>query len=216
MKHWALVAGLGLFSLSLTGCESTYYAAMEKVGIHKRDILVDRVEDAKDAQLHAQEEFQSALEQLSSLVNFDGGELQAVYEKTQDAYDDSAKAAERVNQRIDEIEAVAEDLFDEWQDELALYESAKLRRASEQQLTETRRNYRTLLRAMNRAAAKMVPVLATLQDNALYLKHNLNAQAIGAIKGEYAGLKQDIELLINEMNQSIAESEKFLASLEAH
>ena len=37
------------------GCSSTYYGAMEKVGIHKRDILVDRVEDARDSQEDAQE-----------------------------------------------------------------------------------------------------------------------------------------------------------------
>lgn len=214
MKHWALVAGLSLFSLTLTGCEGTYYAAMEKVGMHKRDILVDRVEDAQDAQQDAQQEFQSALEQLSSLINFDGGELQTVYEKTQDAYDDSANAAARVNQRIEQIEDVADDLFDEWQDELALYDSATLRRTSEAKLKQTQRSYRTLLRVMKRAAAKMDPVLATLKDNALYLKHNLNAQAVGAIQGEYANLQQDIEQLINEMNLSIRESEKFLATLE--
>lgn len=214
MKHWALVAGLSLFSLTLTGCEGTYYAAMEKVGMHKRDILVDRVEDAQDAQQDAQQEFQSALEQLSSLIDFDGGELQTVYEKTQDAYDDSANAAARVNQRIEQIEDVADDLFDEWQDELALYDSATLRRTSEAKLKQTQRSYRTLLRVMKRAAAKMDPVLATLKDNALYLKHNLNAQAVGAIQGEYANLQQDIEQLINEMNLSIRESEKFLATLE--
>lgn len=214
MKHWALVAGLSLFSLTLTGCEGTYYAAMEKVGMHKRDILVDRVEDAQDAQQDAQQEFQSALEQLSSLIDFDGGELQTVYEKTQDAYDDSANAAARVNQRIEQIEDVANDLFDEWQDELALYDSATLRRTSEAKLKQTQRSYRTLLRVMKRAAAKMDPVLATLKDNALYLKHNLNAQAVGAIQGEYANLQQDIEQLINEMNLSIRESEKFLATLE--
>ncbi|MDY0291763.1 MAG: DUF2959 family protein, partial [Desulfuromonadaceae bacterium] len=31
----------------LLGCQSTYYAAMEKIGMHKRDILVDRVEQAR-------------------------------------------------------------------------------------------------------------------------------------------------------------------------
>lgn len=214
MKHWALMAGLSLCTLTLTGCETTYYAAMEKVGVHKRDILVDRVEEAKQAQQDAQQEFQSALEQFSSVVKVEAGELQTIYEKTQDAYDDSAAAADRVNQRIEDIEQVAEDLFAEWQDELALYDSAKLRRASETRYRETKRNYQSLLRIMKRAAGRMEPVLATLKDNALYLKHNLNAQAIGAIQGEYSSLKRDIELLIREMNQSILESEKFLASLE--
>ena len=29
------------------GCSKAYYGAMETAGIHKRDILVDRVEDAR-------------------------------------------------------------------------------------------------------------------------------------------------------------------------
>ena len=54
--------------LLLTGCESAYYGAWEKVGVHKRDILVDRVEDAAEAQEDAKEEFKSALEKFSSVV----------------------------------------------------------------------------------------------------------------------------------------------------
>lgn len=36
--------------LLVFGCESTYYDAMEKIGVHKRDILIDRIEDAQTAQ----------------------------------------------------------------------------------------------------------------------------------------------------------------------
>jgi hypothetical protein len=78
----------------MTGCESTYYSAMEKVGIHKRDIMVDRVEDAQSAQQEAQEEFSSALEVLSALTQFDGGNLESIYEKINDKYEDSVDAAE--------------------------------------------------------------------------------------------------------------------------
>ncbi len=38
------------------------------VGVHKRDILVDRVEGARDAQSEAQQEFKDALEQFASVV----------------------------------------------------------------------------------------------------------------------------------------------------
>ena len=78
--------------LWLGGCESTYYAAMEKVGLEKRDILVDRVEDARDAQEDAQEQFTTALERYSALVDFDGGELQDVYENLNDEYEASEAA----------------------------------------------------------------------------------------------------------------------------
>jgi chromosome segregation ATPase len=197
----------------IAGCESTYYAAMEKAGFEKRDILVDRVEDARDAQEDAQEQFTSALERYSLLVDYDGGELQEVYEDLNDEYEDSEAAAERVRERIDAIEDVAGDLFDEWEDELAQYSSASLRRDSEAKLRDTRRRYDQLIAAMRRAETRMDPVLDALRDNVLYLKHNLNANAIGALQGELGSIRADVDRLVAEMNTAIAESNAFLATL---
>ncbi|WP_047045894.1 DUF2959 domain-containing protein [Vibrio mexicanus] len=199
--------------LTLTGCQSTYYSAMEQVGYHKRDIMVDRVEDAKESQQDAQQEFSSALEALSALTNFDGGDLEAVYNQINDKYQDSEKAAQDVSDRIASIEDVSEALFDEWQDELELYTSDKLRRSSEQKLKETQRSYNTMLSAMKRAEQKMTPVLNTLRDNTLYLKHNLNASAIGSLQGEFMSLEKDIAFAIEQMNTAIEESDKFLNQL---
>tara|TARA_B100001964_G_C14082329_1_gene530880 strand:- start:142 stop:360 length:219 start_codon:yes stop_codon:yes gene_type:complete len=62
-------------SLLLAACESTYYDAWEKVGAHKRDILIDRIEEVQEAQVEGQEQFKDALEQFRAVVNFDGGKL---------------------------------------------------------------------------------------------------------------------------------------------
>jgi hypothetical protein len=208
---YLLAIVLSIFTL--TGCQSAYYSAMEQVGYHKRDIMVDRVEDAKESQQDAQQEFTSALEALSALTNFDGGELETVYNQINDKYQDSEKAAQDVSDRIAAIEDVSDALFSEWQDELELYTSNSLRRASEQKLKETQRSYNTMLSAMKRAEDKMTPVLNTLRDNTLYLKHNLNASAIGALQGEFTNLEQDIQYAIKQMNAAIAESDKFLNRL---
>lgn len=198
----------------ITGCQSTYYSAMEKVGVHKRDIMVDRVEDARTAQQEAQEEFSSALEALSALTQFDGGDLESMYKKIDAKYEDSVDAAEAVSSRISSIEDVSDALFEEWEEELTLYTSSKLRRDSESKLKQTKTSYNTMLRAMKRAEKKMTPVLNTLQDNTLYLKHNLNASAIGSLQGEFMSLEKDIEVAIKEMKSAIAESDKFLAKLK--
>ena len=204
---------LMLSIFTLTGCQSAYYSAMEQVGYHKRDIMVDRVEDAKQSQQDAQQEFTSALEALSALTQFDGGELETVYNQINDKYQDSEKAAQEVSDRIAAIEDVSDALFAEWQSELDLYTSTKLKRASEQKLKETQRSYKEMLSAMKRAEDKMTPVLNTLRDNTLYLKHNLNASAIGSLQGEFANLEQDIQYAIKDMNAAIAESDKFLQKL---
>jgi len=217
MKTSAVILSIGLsltLSISLTGCESTYYDAMETVGIHKRDILIDRVTETRDAQKESQQQFQTALEQLTELINFDGGQLQQVYETLQDEYDTSVSAAERVTSRIGKVESVAEALFEEWQEELTQYSSDKLRRDSEKKLRTTERKFKKLLRTMRQAESKMQPVLTALKDNTLYLKHNLNAQAVGAIKGEYDRIKADVNALITDMNTAIDESDAFIKEME--
>ncbi|MCU7554527.1 DUF2959 domain-containing protein [Alteromonas sp. ASW11-19] len=206
---------LSVSAVSLSGCQSAYYAAWEKVGVEKRDILVDRVENAKDSQEDAQEQFSSALEEFSALINFDGGELEEIYNRLNDEFEDSKAAAQNVNARIDKVESVAEALFDEWENELEKYQNASLRRDSENKLRDTRRRYETMITAMRKAEGRMEPILRAFQDNVLYLKHNLNASAIGALQGEFSEIEGDIQQLIREMNAAIAESDAFIDSLKS-
>ena len=211
MKQW-IVPAVAL--VALTACQSAYYGTMEKFGVEKRDILVDRVDDARDSQTEAQQEFRSAFERLDEMLNIEGGELEETYNALNDDYEDSKAAAEDVRDRIDAVDDIAQDLFDEWSEELGEYSNDNMRRQSERQLRETERRYAELLRVMERAADKMQPVLDKMQDNVLYLKHNLNAKAIDAIRGEFNNLQNDISSLIAEMEASIEESNRFIESMK--
>jgi ElaB/YqjD/DUF883 family membrane-anchored ribosome-binding protein len=216
MKKRALIpVAIGVsIVLALAACSSAYYATMEKVGIEKRDILVDRVEDARDAQDEASEQFASALEQFRSVVNFDGGDLEEVYDRLNSEYERSRDDAEAVSERIDEVEDVAEDLFEEWQAELAEFSRADLRRNSETLLKDTRRRYQQMMSAMRRAEKSMEPVLEAFQDQVLALKHNLNARAIGALRNELDSIERETARLITEMQKAIAEADSFIQSMK--
>jgi len=215
MKSITINLSLVFLIFSIVGCQSAYYSAMEKVGKHKRDILIDRVESATDSQKEAKEEFKSALDQFSALVNFEGGELQQQYEMSNDLYHTSKLAAEDVTERIDAIEDVAEALFDEWHNELEQFTNQSLKRQSQSRYKETQNRYTAVIKSMRKAEKRMQPVLNALKDNMLYLKHNLNARAIGELKTEYILIKQDVERLINEMNNSINKSQTFIMSLKS-
>ena len=154
-----------LMVLALSGCQSAYYAAAEQVGYHKREILVDRVVDARDAQAEAEQQFVSAQEQLLSLMEFEGGDLQRIYEDLSAEYEASVDAADTVSARVDAIADVADALFDEWESELDEYSSDRLRVDSERKLKETRRRYEKLIKVMRRSEERMQPVLAALKDN---------------------------------------------------
>lgn len=201
--------------LVLSGCASTYYDAMEKVGYHKRDILVDRVESARDAQSEAQDQFRSALDQFASVIELENTDLKSAYERLNGEFEASEAAAQAVSSRIDKVESVADALFDEWQEELELYQNQNLKAASTRKLKATKRHYGEMLSSMRKAEQSMQPVLSSLRDNTLFLKHNLNAQAIGALRGELTNLRSDIGRLINRMNQSIEDSNRFIQRLQS-
>ena len=211
----SLLAGLGLaVALLAAGCSSTYYNTLEKFGYAKRELLVDRVEKAQDAQTEAKEQFASALEHFLAVTKANGGDLQRKYEEMSADFKRSEARAQEVGKRIDAVEDVAEALFDEWKRELGQYSNPALRAESERQLEATRRSYDKVLHLMRTAARRMEPVLNTFRDQVLFLKHNLNARALASLDSTNRELEADISRLIADMEASIREAESFVQSLQ--
>ena len=210
----SLTCAMVFFSLTGSGCQTAYYETMEKLGYHKRDLMVSDVKKARDAQQDAKEQFKSALDRFTKTLNVQGGELQDKYEALNEEYQKSEKRAQDVRDRIASVENVSDALFDEWNAELKQYSNATLRQKSQKQLTQTRSQYAQLIKAMKRAESKMDPVLSKLKDNVLFLKHNLNAQSIASLKSELVTVEGNIDSLIKDLNTSIQEADSFITSME--
>jgi hypothetical protein len=202
---------LGLVPLG--GCSSTAIAVKESLGYAKREQLVDQVQEARDEQEEAKEQFATTLKEFKALTGFDGGDLEKTYDKLKREYDRSEKAAGDVRGRIAGIERVANALFREWEAELGQYSSESLRSASEAQLRDTRARYGDLISAMKNAEKRMDPVLAAFKDQVLFLKHNLNARAIASLDRTVLELEGEVDRLIAEMNASIAEANAFIEAM---
>ncbi|MBX3039616.1 MAG: DUF2959 domain-containing protein [Bdellovibrionaceae bacterium] len=213
-----------LLILPLWGCQSaiekaarnTGYSAYELIGIEKRDLLKSRVSKARSEQKEASENFESALDRLKALTAFDGGNLERQYKSLQSAYDRSAEQAGHVRQSIEKVETVAADLYEEWEKEIAEIQTASLKSSSQQKLRDTKKKSDSLVAALKKSEKSMTPVLAKLKDQVLFLKHNLNAQAVGSLKGESVRIQGDIEKLLKEMNQSISEADRFIKEIETN
>ncbi len=194
-------------------CSAAYYATLEKFGIEKRDILVDRIKSASAAQTDAKQQFASALDEYRSVVHFEGGDLEREYNRLNSAYEDSARRADEVRKRIESVQKVANDLFTEWEGELGAYTDPALRRRSARLLRDTRARYRQVLAAMQRASGSMDPVLALFHDQVLSLKHDLNARAIGALGGQLDDIEKATAALIRDMERAIAEAGDFIDAM---
>ena len=211
MKRFTILLGL---IVCISACSSAYYGTMESLGVHKRDILVDRVEDARDAQADGQEQFESAFAQFKSVVKVAPSELESTYDKLNAEYEKSVASAEKIEDRIDAIEDVADALFDEWEDELDRYSSQALKKDSEQKLKTTKAKYAQMIKLMKASEKRIQPVLEAMEDQVLFLKHNLNTRAIDSLKQEVVRIDNDVEQLISALKQSIAEADRFVQSMK--
>ncbi|NNF16754.1 MAG: DUF2959 domain-containing protein [Gammaproteobacteria bacterium] len=204
-----------MLALGFSGCTTVKYSALEKVGIHKRDILVDRVEDARDAQQETRNTLVSAYSELSSLIGYDGGDLEDKYQELSRAVSRSEEATEELDERLESIDRVSADLFDEWQAELAQYNSAKLRADQTTKLELARRRYADLRNRMRTARERVDPVMLVLRDNVLFLKHSLNARALAALRDQESVLQTQVDTLIRDMQRAIDEANAFIANMQA-
>jgi hypothetical protein len=212
-RHLAAVLIAAVATLGV-GCDAIYYKAMRKIGKEKRDILVSRVKDARASQAEAQKQFKSALERFQAIVQTEGGSLEEKYKKLNDELQRSEDRAGKVKDRLDAVRQVSKDLFKEWNDELGKYADRSLRQESERELRETRRRTEALIASMARAQARVEPVLQPLRDRVLFLKHNLNARALGALTRELDSVRTGVDELVTDLQRSIAEADAFIAEME--
>jgi len=205
----ALLAALALCPL-LVGCQTAYYETMEMFGREKRDLLRSELTGMVGDQEDAEEAFTDALTRIKALTGFDGGDLEREYDLLKGAYEDADSAAKDIDSRMDEIETVAADLFSEWEQEIAEMQSATLKGSSRRKLRETQSRYDRMHASLLETRGSMDPALALLNDHVLYLKHNLNAAAVGALGNEMRNIQGEIEELKRSIQNSIREAQSFL------
>lgn len=199
--------------VSFSGCTTIYYNAWEKLGKEKRDILRDRIKDAESEQKEASKQFKDALTHIRALYGSNGSDLEKTYDKVSSDYDNSKDKAEALKNRIAKVEEVAGDLFDEWEKEIKEMSNDNLRDDSRHKLKQTKAHYAEMHTAMKKAESSMAPVLTAFRDQVLYLKHNLNAQAVGTLGKEYKSIEKDINELVERMDESMRKSSEFTSNL---
>ena len=209
-----VVCGLVAAPLLLSGCTRTYYRAMQTLGKEKRDILVSRVKDSKKDQQQAKEQIKTTMESFQELTGFQGGSLEKNYKKLNGEYEKAAGTAKQLHDRINSIDQVSGDLFREWQGEINGMENRKLKAQSAVMLRQARLSEASYLKSMRQTETRMTPVLTAFHDQVTFLKHNLNARAIGSLKGTSMQMATDVDVVLSSLDGSMAEADALIASLD--
>lgn len=204
-----------VFAVLLSGCTSAYYKTMRTLGKEKRDILVSRVKDAKKDQDQTKQKLKTTMESFQELTGFQGGSLETSYKRLNNDFESANDQAVKLHNKVESIDQVSNDLFREWQGEIAEISNPKLKSQSTTMLRDARVRQAAYLRAMHKTESQITPVLAAFHDQVLFLKHNLNSRAIGSLKGTSASLQSDVADLIQSIDASSAEADKLINTLAA-
>ncbi len=213
--HRSILAIVIVGTFAATGCTSAYYATMQKLGKEKRDILVQRVKDSKKDQEDTKEKLQTTMESFQALTGFQGGSLEKSYKKLNSDYESAAGQVAKLHDRIQSIDKVSGDLFTEWQGEINQMRNAKLKARSTGMLKDSQTRQAVIMKAMRNTETRITPVMASFHDQVLFLKHNLNARAIGSLKGTSAQMDTDVTALMKSIDGSMAEADNLINSLTA-
>lgn len=189
------------------------YNAYEMVGMEKRDLFKREVKNVKEEQEETGEAFKDALTRLKEMYNFDGGDLEKQHSKLNSSYENAQEEATELRERIKNVNVVAGDLFSEWRNEIKDISTKSLQEKSQKKLKETQERFKELQNQMASAEKRLTPVLTKLKDQVLFLKHNLNAQAISGLKAESADIEADIKSLIKEVDKASKEADRFIETL---
>ncbi|MFA5583395.1 MAG: DUF2959 family protein [Bacteriovoracaceae bacterium] len=195
------------------GFKDAKYSAYEMIGYEKRDLFRKEVKSVKNNQEDSQEAFEDALEKLQHFYAYDGGKLEREYNKLKKAYENSLEESHDLSQSIQNLDNVAKDLFTEWKKEIKEITNSDLRKKSSKKLRETQVKYGDLYKALKNSEKRISPLLVKINDQVLYLKHNLNAGAIEGLKTEGDRIQKDIESLINEMKEANKKADEFIKTL---
>ncbi len=209
------IAAVGLVALLLVSCQGVYYKTMQKLGKEKRDILVQRVKESKKDQEQAKEQLKTTMESFQELTGFQGGSLEKSYKKLNSEYEAAQNQADKLHDRVKSIDQVSNDLFSEWQKEINEMSNAKLKVQSSALLRDAKDRQAAYMKAMRKTEDQMTPVLNAFHDQVLFLKHNLNARAIGSLKNTSAKISTDVSALMKSIDASMQEADKLISSLNA-
>ena len=153
------------------------------------------------------------METFQELTGFKGGDLEKSYKKLNSEYEKADDQANKLRDRIKSIDQVSNDLFSEWQKEIDSMGNANLKNRSAGMLRDAKDRQAVYMKAMRRTEGQMTPVLTAFRDQVLFLKHNLNARAIGSLKGTAASINTDVTAVMKSIDSSMQEADKLIASL---
>lgn len=200
--------------LGSLGCNnSLVYDLQETMGTPKRQVLLSRVQDARDSMKESKKVFTSAMQQFGSVFKESGSKLENKYKILKGEYDACNTKASELRSHIASVKSIGQVLFQEWQKELDQFTNEQMRKLSEVKMQQTREKYVTMIDSMDRVSARITPVMTSMNDQLLNIKHSLNALIVVSLEEELVQLRGQMDNLMAEIDASVNHCNAFIGSM---
>ena len=200
--------------LFMSSCQTTsYYKTKGWFGAEKRELFVDSVEGVRNSLQDNIDVFKKATAGINVVINVKKEKMEEQHEHLKNDYENCESEAGDIRSRIDTMEAISGDFFDQWMEEMELYNNESFRNASRTKYNKVRKRYTKLVQNLREVEVKLEPALNGFRDQVLFLKHNINAQSVASLEDELVTVEAEIDALIRELQGAIKESTAFISSM---
>jgi hypothetical protein len=197
--------------LLLSGCQSVHRAASERFSLARQDSLVREIDRASRLHQATADQLGVALETYQYVLDPEEFSLRERYELLSREYVRAERLAADTRERIEDMEHAARAHFVDWENRLYEYTDPVIRNASRQQLDASRQEYERVVTHVRRTETRTNRVIQAFGDQVRFLRHNLNQQAIGALRNPATELQLEVTDLMEEM-QKAGEALQILAA----
>ncbi len=202
--------------LILTGCASAVYDSLERRGVDAKTVLIGRVGDAREDALGAAAKVEIAAAALKAAKGLEGPALARQIDTARAGAQDAAVAAQALRLSADTVGASGARYFEEWEEEISLYQTPEEQDAAAAKLKAQAEAHRRLGGALGAASLRLSPALTILNDEIDVLRKNPTS---GVVVASRAARIDAAGAAAAEASASLrgagAEADRFLAALNA-
>ena len=182
---------------------------------HKRtQELVKGIQDTVKEINEGRKRLEQTLAAYQELFSGEERKRRAAYQDLVKSLDRQEERSKKLRERFKQLDKKAEKYFDAWNKSLKDIKERGLRDRSATRLEETRRRYQELVRTGEQARQGFRPVVEGLEDQVVYLEHDLNQTAVESLAEDRAKIDEASRNLMTRIDGFTADADAYVASLK--
>ena len=181
---------------------------------HKRtDKLIERIDETVKEMREGRKRVEKTLAAYHDVFSREEKHRRSAYKDLVKSLDKQEERSKKLRERFKRLEKTSEKYFKEWNKSLKDIRKGELRDRSAARLDKTRKRYHELIRAGEEAQKGFRPVVEGLEDQVVYLGHDLNQTSVESLETDRAKINDVARGLMARIDNFAAAADAYVASL---